>query len=147
MKSMMGFVFFLLFLAGFALVMLQGRQIGQLGGGGAEVTGISWRPVAIGAESIPDDSGMYILFEVDGSVNGHGGCNRFSGSLEQSDSGIAVGQLSTTRMACADVVMSRESAFIDAVQKTTDFKSGGERMSLLDKDGGVLATFVAGGGN
>jgi len=145
MKSMMGFVFFLLFLAGFALVMLQGRQMGQLGGGGAEVTGISWRPITIGEESIPDDSGMFILFEVDGSVAGHGGCNRFSGSLQQSDSGIAVGQLSTTRMACADVIMNREMAFIEAVQKMTDFNSSGDRMSLLDDDGTVLATFVAGG--
>ena len=144
MKSMMGFVFFLLFLAGFALVMLQGRQMIQLGGGGAEVTGVSWRPVAIGEASIPDDSGMYILFEVDGSITGHGGCNRFSGSLEKSDSGIAVGQLSATRMACADVIMGRESAFIDAVQKTTDFRSGGDRMSLLDSDGNILARFFSG---
>lgn len=147
MKSMMGFVFFLLFLAGFALVMLQGRQMSQLGGSGAEVTGTSWRPVTIGEESIPDDSGIVILFEVDGGITGHGGCNRFSGSLEQSGSGIGVGQLSTTRMACGDVIMGRESAFIDAVQKTTDFRSGGDRMSLLDKDNNVLATFVAGSDN
>jgi putative lipoprotein len=140
-------VFFLLFLAGFAFVMLQGRQMIQSGGGGAEVTGISWRPVTVGEESIPEDSGLYILFEVDGSIAGHGGCNRFSGSLEQSDSGIAVGQLNATRMACGDVIMSRETAFMDAVQKTADFRSGGDRMNLLDKDSSVLATFVAGGGN
>jgi len=144
MKSMMGFVFFLLFLAGFALVMLQGRQMSQLGGGGAEITGITWRPVTIGGASIPDDSGIFILFEVDGSVTGHGGCNRFSGSLEQSDSGIAVGQLATTRMACSDEIMNRETAFIEAVQKTTDFSSGGDRMNLLDSDGNVLAAFVVG---
>lgn len=147
MKSMMGFVFFLLFLAGFALVMLQGRQLSQLGGGGAEITAISWRPVTIGEASIPEDSGIFILFEIDGSITGHGGCNRFSGSLEQSDSGIAVGQLATTRMACSDKIMNRESAFIEAVQKTTDFSSKGDRMNLLDSDGNVLAAFVAGSGN
>ncbi|MGI9205301.1 MAG: META domain-containing protein [Woeseiaceae bacterium] len=147
MKSMMGFVFFLLFLAGFALVMLQGRQMSQLGGSGAEVTGISWRPVKIGAESIPEDSGIYILFEVDGSISGHGGCNRFSGSLAQSDSGIAVGQLASTRMACSDEIMNREIAFMEAVQQTADFSSDGNRMSLLDSEGNALAAFVPGGGD
>ena len=144
MKSMMGFVFFLLFLAGFALVMLQGRQMSMVGGGGAEITGISWRPVTVGSAAIPDDSGIFILFEVDGSITGHGGCNRFSGSLEKSDSGIAVGQLASTRMACSDEIMNRELAFMEAVQQTTDFSSEGNRANLFDSNGNVLATLGRG---
>lgn len=143
MKSMMGFVFFLLFLAGFALVMLQGRQIGRPGGG-AEITGVSWRPVTIGADTIPDNSGVFVLFEVDGSVTGHGGCNRFTGSLASSDSGIAVGQLASTRMACSEEIMNREMAFMEAVQQTTGFRGDGQRMNLLDSEGNVLVTLVPG---
>ena len=143
MKAMMGFAFFLLFLAGIALVMLQGRQMVQLGGSGVELTDITWQPIMVGDESIPEDSGMYIRFEVDGSIKGHGGCNAFFGSLERTDAGIGVGPLGGTRMACPEDVMDRETAFMDAVGKTTDFRSSKEGMSLLDADDGVLARFVA----
>ena len=144
MKSMFGFGVFLLLLAGIALVMLQGRSMMSVGGGGAELTGISWRPVSVGDQEIPEDSGLYVLFEVDGSIKGHGGCNGFFGSLEKADSGIAVGQLGATRMACPEEIMDRETAFMGAVQRTRDFQSGGDRMSLIDESGSVLAVFVAG---
>ena len=143
MKAMMGFVFFLLFLAGIAFVMLQGRQLVQVGGSGAELTDISWRPIMVGDETIPEDSGMYIRFEVDGSIKGHGGCNAFFGSLEKTDSGIGVGPLGGTRTACPQAIMDRETAFMEAVGKLTDFQSGGGSMSLLGEDDTVLATFVA----
>jgi len=144
MKSMFGFAVFLMFLAGIALVMLQGRSTMSVGGGGAELTGISWRPVNVGDQEIPEDSGLYVLFEVDGSIKGHGGCNGFFGSLEKADSGIAVGRLGATRMACPDEIMDRETAFMAAIQRTRDFRSGGDRMSLIDEGGSVLAVFVAG---
>ena len=144
MKSMMGFAFFLLFLAGIAFVMLQGRQMAQVGGGGAELTGVTWQPRTVGDEAIAQDSGMFIRFEVDGSIQGHGGCNKFFGSLEQTDSGIGVGPLGGTRMACPEAIMDRETAFMDAVSKISNFQSGKDRMSLLGEDDSVLATFVAG---
>lgn len=147
MKGILGFGFFLLFLAGIALVMLQGRQLAQVSGGGAELTGVAWRPVTVGGEPVPEDSGMYVQFEVDGSIKGHGGCNGFFGSLQQSESGIEVGPLGATRMACPGEIMAREMAFLDAVQKTTGFESGGGDMSLLDEESGVLAEFVAGADN
>ena len=147
MKAILGFGFFLLFLAGIAFVMLQGRQLAQVGGGGAELTGIAWRPVTVGGEPVPEDSGMYIQFEVDGSIKGHGGCNGFFGSLQQSESGIEVGPLGATSMACPGEIMDREMAFLEAVQKTTSFETGGDDMSLLDEASGVLAEFVAGADN
>jgi putative lipoprotein len=142
MKSMFGFGVFLLFLAGIALVMLQGRSMISVGGGGAELTGINWRPVSVGDKEIAEDSGMFVLFEVDGSIKGHGGCNGFFGSLEKAGSGIGVGPLGATRMACPEEVMDRETAFMEAVQNTRDFRSGSGRMSLIDVDGNVLAEFV-----
>ena len=144
MKAMMGFAFFLLFLAGIALVMLQGRQMTQVGGGGAELTGISWRPVTVGDDMIPADTNLYVRFEVDGSIKGHGGCNSFFGSLEQADSSIAVGPLGGTRMACPEAIMDREMTFMEAVGKTRGFQSGKDNMGLLDEDGNILATFVVG---
>ena len=143
MKSMMGFAFFLLFLAGIAFVMLQGRQMAQIGGGGAELTGVTWQPLTVGDAAIAQDSGMFIRFEVDGSIQGHGGCNKFFGSLEQTDSGIGVGPLGGTRMACPEEIMDRETAFMDTIGKISNFQSSKDSMSLLGEDDSVLATFVA----
>jgi len=145
MKAVVGFGFFLLFLAGFAFVMLQGKQMAQSGmaGGGVNLTATNWRATSIRGEAVPADSGLFVTFSVDGSINGSGGCNRFSGSLEQSDTGLSVGPLGATRMACAEDIMGREMAFLDAVQGMKDFAIGDFGMRLLDDDGNVIAEFAA----
>ena len=143
MKAIVGFAFFVLFLAGIAFVTMQGKQLGQIGSSGAEITAIKWRAASIGDEAIPANSGIYIRFEVDGSIEGNAGCNGFFGSLEQRDSGVGVGPLGTTRMACPDPIMSREMSFIDAVQKMASFQSTSDSLSLLDEEGDVLVEFVA----
>lgn len=146
MKAILGFAFFLLFLAGFAFVMLQGRQMAQqnMPGGGSSMTGISWKPAYIGAVQIPADSAMFVQFEVDGGIKGHAGCNSFFGSLEQTSSGVEIGSLGATRMACAEPIMSRETAFMDALQKTRRFEIGAGRLQLLDDDDVMLAELVSG---
>ncbi len=144
MKAMMGFGFFLLFLAGIALVMMQGKQMAQqrLPGGGSEMTGINWRPIVVGADPIPDDSGISVLFEIDGSIQGNGGCNSFSGSLEQNDTALSVGPLRSTRMACPEPTMSREGEFMAALQNAKHFEMGKDRLQLLDEDRRLLAELV-----
>ena len=146
MKAIFGFAFFLLFLAGIALVTLQGRQMAQQSilGSGAGLTGISWRPIMVGNEAIPEDSGIFVSFEVDGSIKGRGGCNNFFGSLKQTESGIEVGPLGATRMACPQPIMSRETAFLEALQKTKGFQVNNDSMRLLDDECSVFAEFVAG---
>ena len=141
MKAVVGFGFFLLFLAGFALVMLQGRQMAQtsLVGGGAGLTGVEWRPLVLGAESMPADSGLFVQFGEDGSINGHGGCNAFFGNLQTADDGVTIGPLGATRKACPPDVMQRETAFLDALQRTRHFGQGADRLQLLDGDRALLA--------
>lgn len=140
MKAMVGFLFFILFLAGIALVMLQGKQMaGQnLSGGGSGLAGIRWKPVYIGAEQVPADSSLYVEFEVDGSIKGHGGCNGFFGSLESTDDGISIGPLGATRMACPEPVMSLETTFLSALQSAKNFELSGERLLMVDESGTLL---------
>ena len=144
MKATIGFGFFLLFLAGIALVTLKGRQMVEQGmpGGDAGLTGVSWRPIIIGNAAIPEDSGMYISFEVDGSVKGHGGCNGFFGSLQQTEFGIMTVPLGATRIVCDDSTMRRETGFLEAVQETTSFQITTGTMRLLNDKGYILAEFV-----
>ncbi|MGI9271551.1 MAG: META domain-containing protein [Woeseiaceae bacterium] len=140
----MGFGFFLLFLAGIALVMLQGREMARknMPAGGATMTGQEWRPMIIGTSEMPDDSGMYVLFEVDGSIKGNGGCNNFFGSLEETDNGVVVGHLGSTRMACPGEIMDRETAFMAALQEARRFELGENSLQLLGEKNELLAELV-----
>lgn len=144
MKAMMGFGFFLLFLAGIALVMLQGREMAKqnMPGGGASMTGIEWRPTNVGAEEIAADSGMFVVFSVDGSINGNGGCNKFFGSLQSTDGELSVGELGATRMACPSEIMDREMAFMNALQDTTQFEMGANSLQLFDAGDVLLAELL-----
>jgi heat shock protein HslJ len=145
MKGIMAFAFFLLFLAGITLVVLQGNEMARqhMPGGGAGMTGITWRPTVVGAEEIPDDSGIFVLFEVDGSINGNGGCNSFSGSLVKTDDGIAVGELRSSRMACPEAIMDREIAFMQALQNAVHFELGDDRLLLTNDADVMLAELVS----
>ena len=145
MKSMMGFFFFLLFLAGIALVMMQGREMARqnMPGGGASMTGIEWRPTLLGADEIATDSGMFVLFAVDGSIKGNGGCNNFFGSLQMTDGALVVGELGASRMACPPDIMDREALFMTALQETTQFEMGQNSLQLLGAGNVLLAQLVA----
>jgi heat shock protein HslJ len=144
MKSIMGFGFFLLFLAGIALVMLQGREMARqnMPAGGSGITGQEWRPAVIGASAVPADSGMVVIFQVDGSINGNGGCNKFFGSLETTKGELTVGELGSTRMACPGDIMDREAAFMNALQETRRFEIGEGSLQLVGADNQLLAELV-----
>ena len=129
-----------------AFVVLKGR-VSTMGSSGAEISGIDWRPVSVRGVELPDDSGMRIRFEIDGSISGHGGCNSFFGSLRQTESGIEVGPLGATRMACPEQIMQLETAFLEAVQETKSFATDKAGMSLRDEDGTILATFTVAPGD
>ena len=144
MKAFMGFTFFLLFLAGIILATMLGDQSAQKNmlGGGASLTGVTWHIASLGDEVVPGNSGIFINFEVEGSINGNTGCNAFHGSLVRSESGLSVSPLATTKKACPAAIMGREDDFLAAIQKIRQFQGGGDSMLLLDEKGRVLAEFV-----
>lgn len=144
MKAIMGFGFFLLFLAGIALVMLQGREMARqnMPGGGASITGVEWRPTLLGATEIAADSGMYVLFGVDGRIKGNAGCNNFSGSLKMREGNLSVGELAATRKMCSPEIMQNETAFMQALQDAHQFETGHDRLQLLGADKVLLAELL-----
>ena len=145
MKAIMGFTFFLLFLAGIIFTTMLGNQSAQknMFGGGVSLTGVTWRVARLGDEVVPANSSILVNFEVDGSINGNAGCNTFRGSLVRSESGLSVSPLATTKMACPAAIMGREDEFLAAIQKIRQFQGGRDSMLLLDEKGRVLAEFVA----
>ena len=144
MKGILGFAFFLLFLAGITFVMMQGKEMARqnMPGGGVGMTGVTWRPTIVGTEELPADSGIFVEFAVDGSINGNGGCNSFFGSLQKVDDGIVVGELGSSRMACPGKIMEREVAFMQALQNAVVFETGNDRLQLIDNAGVMLADLV-----
>lgn len=108
----------------------------------ASLDGTSWTLVEGEGITIPDDGKMTIAFEA-GKASGSGGCNRFTGSYEQDSESISLGRLASTRMACADEVMSAERAYHSALESVTSWSATGGVLVLSDSSGQALLRYEA----
>jgi heat shock protein HslJ len=85
-----------------------------------------------------------VLDGVSSRLSGSGGCNRLAGSYEVGDDGLRFGPIASTRMACSEAVMERESAFLAVLAAVTGHRLEGMSLLLLDGDR-VRARLVAAG--
>ena len=108
----------------------------------ASLDGTSWTLVEGMDVTIPDDVEMTIAFE-GGRASGSGGCNRFTGSYEQDSEAISLGRLGSTRMACAEEVMSAEQAYHSALESVTSWSATGGVLVLSDSAGEALLRYEA----
>ncbi len=145
MKAMVGFAFFLLFLAGYALVTV--RNMGEEAANSiptvAELSASAWHPSHIGKMKLEEDNGLYVQFETDGTLRGYAGCNRFFGSYELAGNSIRIDSLGITRMACPSQIMSFEISFIEALQSATTVARANMRIALRNDQGKATARFDA----
>lgn len=145
MKASVGFAFFLLFLAGFALVNL--RNMGEDAANSiptvADLSASAWRPSHIGEMAVDADTDLYVQFEPDGKLGGFAGCNRFFGMYKLSGNTITIEPHGTTRKACAPPVMSFEISFIEALQSATTIARAGSRLAMRNDRGQATARFDA----
>ena len=136
MNRMMAFMFFMLFLAGFALFSLKGMHSTGDAGASASLYEGEWQA--------KDINGAFIRFMEDGKVNGSGGCNNFFGSFESGpDGSISFGQLGATRKACPGDIMNREQRFFDALAAATHYSIAGRTLTLTLDSGSVLELTLA----
>jgi heat shock protein HslJ len=137
MKSTVGFAFFLLFLAGFALVYLM--KMGENWENSVptvdELSASAWRPSHIGEMAVDDDSEIFVQFETDGKLSGNGGCNRFFGSYSLDGNKIHVDPIGITRRACPEPAMSFESSFVNAMQLATVIVGQDTRVAFRNEHG------------
>jgi putative lipoprotein len=106
------------------------------------IEGPVWRLVQLGDEPVAPGGEAQIQFDrSSGRVSGTGGCNRVSGSFTRSGITLRIGQLASTRMACADPVRgANEAQFISALQTTATYRLAGPgRLALLDASGRTVA--------
>lgn len=112
------------------------------------IEGPAWRLAQLGDEPIAPGSDAQVQFDrSSGRVSGSGGCNRISGTYTRVGSTLKIGQLGSTRMACADPVRGgNEAQFISALQSTASYSLAGPgRLALLDARGRTVALLNSGG--
>ena len=84
---------------------------------------------------MPGDAGLFIRFEADGKVAGHGGCNAVFGRYRIDKATIALGPLASTRKACPPAILRREQAFLTALESARLYLRDGARLTLKDARG------------
>jgi len=108
---------------------------------GADLAGSEWRPSFISAADLPAGIAMQVAFQPDGSVTGHGGCNRFFGGYTISGHHIKIGPLASTRKGCPGLLLA-EAAFFATLEAASRFEQTDTTLILFDAAGAKLAQFV-----
>ncbi|MGY8795900.1 MAG: META domain-containing protein [Woeseiales bacterium] len=144
MKGLAGFMFFLLFLAGLALVNLRGMrdQSAVTVSSDEQLADSAWRPTHLGEMRLSDDTSMFVQFNADGSLIGFAGCNQFFGNYAVADKGVSIGRVGSTRKACPEPINAYEVSFLESLQIVHTAALSDSRLILNDSSGNVLNRFV-----
>lgn len=104
------------------------------------VAGLSWVPLVIDGEPVPEGAGVSLEIRADGKVSGTTGCNRFTATADVDAGAINLGDLAVTELACADPkAMEREAAWLKALEDARRFVVSPEGLWLIRSDGSVAA--------
>jgi heat shock protein HslJ len=86
----------------------------------------------------PLPEGIYILFNEDGTVSGHAGCNGFGGNYQATGASLLLDKLVSTKMAC-DKLEMENLVLRHLSQLVKRFATDGDdRMTLRDGTGSVV---------
>ncbi|WP_108667331.1 META domain-containing protein [Euzebya rosea] len=96
----------------------------------------------VDGESIALPDGERITMEVTRTqVVGAAACNQYSATASVSGDEMTIGSPTSTRMMCAEDIMSAETAYLAGLQRVTSLDSEGEELVLTGD--GVQLRFVA----
>lgn len=108
-------------------------------GAAPNLAGTSWIVTRIDGAAPLRDASLRADFSVDGRVNGDSGCNSFAGPYIQTSSKVQIGELLSTRRACADSDRQRqESRMLAILQGATSARLDRGQLSLRGADGSLL---------
>ncbi len=146
MKASLAFAFFLLFLAGIALVNLGNLQApasAELRPPDAEeLVSRRWRLAALRGVEAAYDSGIELMFTRGGLVTADGACNRYTGDYAFTGETLLFTGVAGTRRACAGDQMRYDAALLGVLEATASAATDGRRLILLSDDGARLARFA-----
>jgi putative lipoprotein len=110
--------------------------------GAGKFFGVTWIAEDIGGGGVIDKARSTITFAADGTVNGSGGCNNFSGKAKVEGERIEIGPLAATRKACIPALSDQEQKFFRALANARLFEidERTQKLILKDETGAPLAT-------
>lgn len=120
-----------------AAVMIGCSSSGSSTGKTATLDMHTWQVVQIGAEGlelVPEDQRPTLMFDTKKmKVSGSTGCNTYSGSYELDLGLMHFGPAAVTKKACPNA--TTETAFLDALQKTSKVQFDNSMLKLIDANG------------
>lgn len=106
-----------------------------LASAGEDLRGTQWGPL--------DNGRQFMRFGDDNTLTGHGGCNRFFASYEtDSEGGLQIGPVGSTKMACPPKIMDAETGFFNLLQNASTYSIEDEVLIIFDSEGEALFDFV-----
>jgi heat shock protein HslJ len=97
---------------------------------------------ATGATTAPlPDTELTVVFRL-AKVSGSAGCNTFQGPYSTNGKIAAIGPLASTRLACAEDLMTQETAFLAALQGIGLVEARGQTLQLEDRSGSILVALA-----
>jgi len=100
--------------------------------------GVEWKIVSLAGKPTPADAPASLAFLLDGKLAGNTGCNRFFGTYTLTGEGLDVGQLGSTRMACAPDRMEFESRFTQSLMSVRGFTFDADGVLILKSSDGDM---------
>lgn len=130
---------------GILLVSCMKRETTDPGPEAAGIEGIEWILAEVNGNPVSAPAGEQkplLNFDPDKKqVKGFSGCNNFFGSYKIFGASLTIGPVGATRMACPDLKMSLETAFMKALDETRAWEIQDGELLFLDA-GEVLARFT-----
>ena len=107
-----------------------------------DLAGTSWtitgynngKEAVVGPEP---DSELTLEFGTDGTVSGSAGVNTFSGGYTATEVSIEIGPLATTMMAGPDNLMMQETAYLAALEASTEWEVVGGVLTTRNAEGAM----------
>lgn len=106
------------------------------------IEGTSWQMTHLGQQQPVPGTVVTIQFDDSGRVNGTGGCNSYAGPYEVERADISMGPFSTTLMGCPGAVGVQETAYLAALQVTTNYAVDGDTLTFFNSEGETLITYA-----
>ena len=113
------------------------------------LAGTHWRFAKVESHDVPTGVSATLVFERNGHVSGHAGCNGYGGPWSASNGALHFGGMISTKMACLQPAgtMSTEHDVFAALRQTARVRIQNHRLMLLDANGSALATLEPQGGS
>ena len=94
------------------------------------LAGSEWSPVELAGVSFDPIEDIFVRFEADGRVFGHGGCNSFRSRYVTNGDAILMGPAATTMMACPERIAAQEFMFLQTLEQIRHFTRDGATLIL-----------------